>query len=173
MEGKVSKQISVAPLVELGGSSFDLKPIETEAQRKHPRPYWVVDGLDISLDLIASEYNRLFPDGPRLTITDASLQYGGRYEINGDWRHSSHWYHRRGHDVDLRSKNILDEPFVDLNKNDEYDAGEPFTDRNGNGKRDLNRTRLREILRDLVPRVELEDQSGNNEHFHLYFWRVQ
>jgi hypothetical protein len=170
-ERSIEKQISIYPLTELRGGSFDVKPIETDIQRKHPRPYWVVEGIDLTLDLIASEYNRLFPEGPRLTITDASLQYGGRYEINGDWTHRSHFYHRIGLDVDLRSKNILDEPYIDSNKNGRYDFGEPFIDRNGNGKRDLNRTRLRDILKGFVPHFELEDPAGNNEHFHLYFWR--
>jgi hypothetical protein len=171
VEKTIEKQISVYDLTELSGGSFNVKPIETDIQRKHPRPYWVVPGIDLSLDLIATEYNRLFPGGPRLVITDASLQHGGRYEIHGNWTHKSHFYHRIGLDVDLRSKDILDEPYIDTNKNGAYDLGEPFTDRNGNGKRDLNRTKLEEILTKRVPDYKLEDSGGRNEHYHLYFWR--
>ncbi|MGH2569299.1 MAG: hypothetical protein ACRDGA_13255, partial [Bacteroidota bacterium] len=178
-EKTLEKQVSVAPLTELSGGTFDMKPIESDIQRKHPRPYWVVEGIDLSLDLIAAEYNRLFPDSPRLVVTDASLQHGGRYEINGDWTHGSHKYHRIGLDVDLRSRDILDEPYIDLNQNDEYDLGEPFTDRNGNGKRDAARTELKEILSKEggVPRWQLEPEiikAGKiiqGEHFHLFYWR--
>jgi len=172
-QGTLEKQIEVL-LKELQPGFFLLKPIETVIQQKHPSPYWVVEGIEISLDEIATEYSEAFPpvsDNDKLTITDASLQYGGRYEINGDWVHSEHLYHRRGLDVDLRSKNVpLDEPYKDPNRNGIYDDGEPFTDRNGNGKRDTNRTILEEILSKKVLEFKLEFEDKDNEHYHLYFW---
>ncbi|HXG37993.1 MAG TPA: hypothetical protein VNL36_04390 [Bacteroidota bacterium] len=177
-EKTLEKQISVAALTELTGSSFDLKHIENEVQRKHPRPYWVVPGIDLSLELIATGYNRLFPDGPRLVATDASLQNGGRYEIHGNWTHRSHFYHRIGLDVDLRSRDILDDQFSDDNGNGFFDPGEKLTvDHNKNGKLDLHRTKLEEILKKRVPRPRFEptkkDKEGKIivvEHYHLYFW---
>jgi hypothetical protein len=113
-----------------------------------------------------------------LVVTDASLQHGGRYEINGDWTHRSHFYHRIGLDVDLRSRDILDDQFEDENANGFFDSGEKLTvDHNKNGKLDLHRTKLVEILKGWVPRPRFEptkkDKQGRIitvEHYHLYFW---
>ena len=174
----VEKEISVYPLRQLTGGLYDLKAIESDIQKMHPSPYWIVDGLHIVLDSVAQRYNNLFLGNSKLVITDASLIHGGKYEVAGNWEGGGHKFHRLGLDVDMRSTSVLDDDFNDVNDNGTLDQGESLTiDHNHNGKLDLNRTELINILEDWIPRPVFEptkkDVDGNIvvfEHFHLYFW---
>ncbi|MFA6468615.1 MAG: hypothetical protein WCW35_06945 [Bacteroidota bacterium] len=125
---------------------------------------------------IAAEYRQQFPSESVLKINDMSLPYGGRFDIFGQWNgNTDHKYHRRGTDVDIRSRSIPDDDtYRDINHNGQYDRGEPITmDFNGNGEFDYTNTAFEEICQDNnVVEADLEWPGViGREHYHLYFQR--
>jgi hypothetical protein len=126
------------------------------------------------LDSIAVNYRRLFPDDAMIFINDISLPLGGRFDIKGKWSGSKdHQYHRFGKDVDIRSSTIPEgDVYRDLNRNGEYDVGEPLSrDVNKNKKYERNREGFEDICKKYsVAEILLEDPGRANEHYHLFFW---
>ena len=54
---------------------------------------------------ISQKFNSLWPDAPRLTLNDASLQWGGKFDIPGTWERNprAHAEHRIGDNIDVRA----------------------------------------------------------------------
>ena len=54
---------------------------------------------------ITRKFNLLWPDAPRLTLNDASLQWGGKFDISGIWERNprAHVEHRLGDSIDVRA----------------------------------------------------------------------
>jgi hypothetical protein len=72
---------------------------------EHPSPYWADPAFVRKLELVADKY--FSETGKDITITDASLQFGGRFDLNGDWS-APHAEHRDGHQADIRSNDMSD-----------------------------------------------------------------
>ena len=54
---------------------------------------------------ISQKFNSIWPDAPRLTLNDASLQWGGKFDIPGTWETNPnvHAEHRIGDNIDVRA----------------------------------------------------------------------
>lgn len=74
--------------------------------KDHPSPYWGTPAFVAKLQNFASQY--FIATGDAITCTDASLEWGGRFDLNLDWRtpHAEHFY---GNTADIRSWDIKDE----------------------------------------------------------------
>lgn len=49
---------------------------------------------------MAQRYKAAFPNAPRVTYNDASLEQGGIFDLKADWK-PKHSSHRRGQDIDV------------------------------------------------------------------------
>ena len=54
---------------------------------------------------IASKFKKIWPSAPQLTLNDASLKWGGKFDIDGSWEANPrrHAEHRLGDNVDVRA----------------------------------------------------------------------
>ncbi len=54
---------------------------------------------------IASKYKQIWPTAPQLTLNDASLEWGGKFDIDGTWETNPrrHAEHRLGDNIDIRA----------------------------------------------------------------------
>lgn len=84
----------------------------------HPSPYWALPEFILKLNQLADGYAAR--TGKYLTLTDASLEWGGRFDLGSDWT-APHSEHFRGREADLRSsdmsedeKNIFEETVKSL-----------------------------------------------------------
>lgn len=120
---------------------------------------------------IASDYFQRFQQ--RLDINDISLPYGGKFDVSTDmvWNFS-HQTHREGRNVDIRSRNMHEDEFLDDNRNGAYDPNERLLrDWNGNGQYDRGAINVFRIICEdnEATKILLENPGGNNEHWHLQF----
>lgn len=95
-------EVKLAGLVRIAGSeSLKLKLPTSD----HPSPYWGTPAFAAKLQSLASQY--FAATGDAITCTDASLEWGGRFDLNLDWRppHAEHFY---GNTADIRSFDIKD-----------------------------------------------------------------
>jgi len=131
-----------------------------------------------SIQAIAAEYRRQFPNEPRLAVNDMSLPFGGRFDIYGRWAgNQDHQYHRNGLDVDGRSRSMSGDLYEDRDSNGVFDLGidRLIVDRNNDGRFDTGSLfSFPGIAEDNgVFRATLEyPEAENEEHWHLYFWNV-
>ena len=58
---------------------------------------------------IAAKYKKIWPTAPKLTLNDASLKWGGKFDISGTWDRSKdrHAEHRIGDNIDIRANGNL------------------------------------------------------------------
>jgi hypothetical protein len=73
-----------------------------EADKKHHDNHYLTDNAMSQLAVLAINYHFLYPNEPVIHLNDASLVWGGRFDINGDWK-SPHGKHRRGVVIDVRA----------------------------------------------------------------------
>lgn len=54
---------------------------------------------------ITQKFNSIWPDAPRLTLNDASLAWGGKFDIPATWERNprAHAEHRLGDNIDVRA----------------------------------------------------------------------
>jgi hypothetical protein len=138
--GKLTVDVMVPGLVSLAGPNITFKGVPGG---QHVDFYNVTPSVRVRFNMIAYVYRLAFPDSKKLQVTDASLKSGGIYDINDNW-HGPHGYHRRGTDIDVRTRyNYLPAD---------------------------NRKKFEKIVC-LMPGVypDLEYEGGSNEHYHLYF----
>ena len=64
----------------------------------HPSGHWVTASVATSLQAIAKEYRGA--TGDRLYFNDASLEWGGLFDIHGNWK-PPHHEHRSGRQIDI------------------------------------------------------------------------
>lgn len=95
--------VSVSGLEPLNPASYTLKPIESDIQKKHPSPYFAAADVILKMNDLGLRYSSDFPNEEILTVTDASLQDGGLYDILGNWT-PEHFEHREGREIDIRTK---------------------------------------------------------------------
>jgi len=68
----------------------------------HPSNHWATQLVMENIQSIAMAWFLLYPNESPISINDISLEYGGLFDVTGNWRppHSSH---RIGTDVDVRT----------------------------------------------------------------------
>jgi hypothetical protein len=56
---------------------------------------------------ISRKYQKIWPTAPKLTLNDASLVWGGKFDIKGTWERNpkAHAEHRIGDNIDIRANN--------------------------------------------------------------------
>jgi hypothetical protein len=87
--------------------------------------YLTVSAATRMLD-ISRKFQKIWPTAPKLTLNDASLIWGGKFDISGTWQQNprAHAEHRIGESIDIRANtargavpaNIRDEVFRWLRK---------------------------------------------------------
>ncbi len=87
-----------------------LQPIQTTLDLKlkppttiHPSPYWGAPSFISKLVQLSNLYAAT--TGKSITITDASLEWGGRFDLQSDWMYPHH-EHMDGHQADIRSNDM-------------------------------------------------------------------
>lgn len=73
-----------------------------ETGKTHHDNHYLTGKARENLLALVDEYNKAFPSGPLLQLNDASLVWGGRFDINGKWS-GAHSNHRRGVVIDIRA----------------------------------------------------------------------
>jgi hypothetical protein len=175
--GDGANYVKVGGTCEHHGPS-DRLPANSACQRPDQN-HWATAATNQAIANISEAYRREFPSLPTLAINDMSLPLGGRFDINGRWvGNTRHEFHRRGLDVDIRSSSstMPGDRYVDVNRSGAFDPGidRLAVDHNGNRRYDnVVHPRFQTIcLRDGAQRVRLEFPGQAEEHFHVYFWRV-
>ena len=69
--------------------------------------YMTVSAAARMLD-ISRKYQNIWPTAPKLTLNDASLVWGGKFDISGSWERNPkpHAEHRLGDNVDVRANTL-------------------------------------------------------------------
>ncbi|HAR41400.1 MAG TPA: hypothetical protein DCS07_02015 [Bdellovibrionales bacterium] len=139
--------VKVPALAPLSGGPYTFKCFGNSSEPScpgggygHTSFYSVQSFVDEDMFAIASAYSGTFPGAPLLTVTDASLSWGGLYDYKNTWT-NPHRFHREGTDIDIRSTSIPD---------DNQETFESIVCRLGG-----------------FPNLELAGLP--NEHYHLYF----
>ncbi len=90
-----------------------------EPDKKHHDNHYLTDDAKSQLVVLAINYHFLYPNELVLHLNDASLVWGGKFDINGNWV-GDHGAHRRGTVIDVRantaSGNIPERLFTDFEK---------------------------------------------------------
>jgi hypothetical protein len=69
---------------------------------EHPDNHYLTPAAKRKLLQLVNDYNNLFPDDSILHLNDASLVWGGLFDIKTKWK-PSHYEHRRGTVIDVRA----------------------------------------------------------------------
>lgn len=69
---------------------------------EHPSNHYLTSGAANKLLVIAINYHHLYPKDPVIYVNDASLMWGGVFDLDADWD-TPHEEHRRGSVVDIRA----------------------------------------------------------------------
>ena len=72
---------------------------------RHAENHYLTVAAATRLLEISRKFNNRWPDAPRLTLNDASLQWGGKFDIPGTWQSNprAHAEHRIGDNIDVRA----------------------------------------------------------------------
>ena len=84
---------------------------------RHESNHYLTPTAAIRLLVLAINYHHLHPNDPVLHVNDASLMWGGKFDIAGKWS-GYHYEHDRGVVVDIRANttvgNIPETNFIDF-----------------------------------------------------------
>lgn len=69
---------------------------------EHPSNHYLTSDAANKLLIIAINYHHLYPKDPVIYVNDASLMWGGLFDLDADWD-TPHEEHRRGSVVDIRA----------------------------------------------------------------------
>lgn len=88
-----------------------------EADKPHHDNHYLTDSALSQLVILAINYHFLYPNDPVLHLNDASLEWGGKFDIKGNWV-GDHKAHKRGAVIDIRANtapgNIPERLFKDF-----------------------------------------------------------
>ena len=91
-------------MTKLTASPSDYELIGGEKGKAHTDNHWLTLQAKVNLQKIVNKYNATYPKGPLLRLNDASLIWGGKFDIHGKWgKDSDHTGHRRGVEIDIRA----------------------------------------------------------------------
>ncbi len=90
-----------------GWDSLDASPSDYELVgggegRSHHDNHYLTETARDHLQSIVEAYNKAYPVGPVLYLNDASLEWGGKFDISGKWS-GDHYEHLRGKEIDIRA----------------------------------------------------------------------
>ena len=89
-------QLTASPAYELVGG---------EADKEHHDNHYLTATSRKNLIKLVKAYNFEYPTGPVLYLNDASLVWGGKFDISGKWT-GAHANHRRGVVIDIRANQL-------------------------------------------------------------------
>ncbi len=116
----------------------------------HVSNHWVTETVQAQILYIAKLYQRFFPKNPVLHLNDASLQYGGLFDISSEHRWAPpHKLHRLGENIDVRA-------------NPDYNADTSIPERNFG--------RFRRLVMMAGGSAAIHSGDTPNQHFHLSFY---
>ncbi len=125
-------------------------------ENRHTDNHWLTAQAKTNLQKIVNKYNAAYPDGPLLHLNDASLIWGGKFDISGKWT-GDHKGHRRGEEIDIRA-NQLDTAIPESRFKD----FQRFANQSG-ATADLHCNPPYSLA---IPGCVLD--NGPNRHFHVY-----
>jgi len=108
---------------------------------------------------LLNEFSRLYP-GIGMYINDASLEFGGMFDVNGGWCTScskGHSTHRLGYDVDFALKDTS------------APSGPPVANRNLEPKLDRLRKKNNALFKNMS--IQLHPTPADPDHLHIWFIR--
>jgi hypothetical protein len=96
---------------QVGGTDSHPGPTGPDSPEEPNNNHFGTQELITAIENLADAYNAWNPEeppvGPLLAFNDMSLEWGGRFDINGNWVGGQyHQYHRMGNSVDLRVKTL-------------------------------------------------------------------
>ncbi len=137
-----------SPHVAIGGTVAHHGPNNKGNPTTPDNNHWVTLKTNNTMSYLMTLYSLSY--GAGLYINDASLPFGGKFDVKGNWS-GSHSLHRRGIDLDIRL----------------YDTAN--TSANETVEKNINRLLYKKKwLKKLV--FGEEHGSGANRHWHIYFW---
>jgi hypothetical protein len=114
---------------------------------RHESNHYLTPTAANKLLVIAINYHHLYPKDPVLHINDASLMWGGKFDIYGTWK-GKHAEHQRGTVVDIRANTrtgaIPSTNFVNFEKFARFAGADPYLENQGT---DLQHYHLRLLNR--------------------------
>ena len=88
----------------LTNSPGDYALVGGETGKAHTDNHYLTAAAKENLMKIIKKSNKAFSGGPLLQLNDASLVWGGKFDIHGKWgKDSDHFEHRRGAVIDIRA----------------------------------------------------------------------
>lgn len=126
-----------------------------EPGKKHSDNHYLSAEAKGKLEKIVDEYNQAYPKGPLLRLNDASLVWGGKFDILGNWV-GEHAEHRRGVVIDIRAN--LDATAIPEIRF--FDFEDIAADNGAEAELHCSKEFSKYI-------VGCISDSGNNRHFHV------
>ncbi len=96
------KEADAAGWDSLEASPSDYELIGGGEGKNHHDNHYLTESAQKNLLAIVRRYNKEYPAGPVLYLNDASLEWGGKFDISGTWV-GAHVEHRRGKEIDIRA----------------------------------------------------------------------
>lgn len=142
-----------ATYVKIGGTCNHHGPSDRPSVpsscRSPDNNHWGAPDVIQVLQLIASDYLLKYPSRAMVKFNDISLQFGGAFDMNGNWKRP-HRTHDKGKSVDVRS-------------NPGNSDGVPTSDDNLKQFKVLTKERYPKA------KVSIHSQGDANEHIHIDF----
>lgn len=109
--------VKVPGLEQIPSESTIYALIGGETDKPHHDNHFLTNNAFNQLIVLAINYHHLYPKDPVLHLNDASLVWGGKFDIKGNWV-GEHKAHKRGSVIDIRantaSGNIPERLFTDF-----------------------------------------------------------
>jgi hypothetical protein len=86
-------------------ASPDYELVGGETGKAHSDNHYLTATARENLLATVGDYNTAYPAGPLLYLNDASLMWGGKFDISGTWT-GNHKNHRRGVVIDIRANQL-------------------------------------------------------------------
>ncbi len=140
-----------APHVAIGGTVAHHGPNNKNNPTTPDNNHWVTLKTNNTMSYLMTLYSLSY--GAGLYINDASLPFGGKFDVNGRWVERDHKTHRRGIDIDMRL----------------YDTANTASNETvlANFKA-LEKTHP-ESLAPFIS-YKIHSKKTLNKHLHVYFW---
>ena len=106
----VTKNVDVkvpdlVPFLVLPLSGMQWNPNGVGDTPQHTDNHYLTMAATYRMLEIASKFKKIWPTAPQLTLNDASLKWGGKFDIDGTWEVNprKHAEHRLGDNIDIRA----------------------------------------------------------------------
>ncbi len=145
-EGNVKVWVSLQPL--LTDPNYVL--IKPNADQNHPSNHHVTGTTQQKISGLAADYHKRFPIDPLLHLNDASLVWGGLFDLAANWSGQpyGHSTHRKGTDIDVQAHEFYHDPKKSIPS--------------------YNYVDFMRIASKHGCNAQIHSGATQNEHFHLY-----